>query len=108
MRDDRRQDNKYALLALLGEDEVVQIMERPNLAGFRRLTSYVAAGLLSAAERHKLVARRVLIREVQKHLLRLSSIVMFDALEEEQLHALVERLYDRVGTVAANGRGVSE
>jgi hypothetical protein len=102
MRDERREDNRYALLGLLGEDEVVQIMERPNLAGYRRLTAHVAAGLLDAAERHVTVTRRILIREVQKHLLRLSSIVMFDALEEEQLRALTEQLYDRVGALATN------
>lgn len=96
MRDDLRQDNRYALVALLGEDEIVQIMERPNLAGHRRLTAYVGAELLAAADRHKGVPRRVLIREVQKHLLRLSSILMFDGLEDVQLRELTYDLYEQV------------
>ncbi len=105
LRDDRREDNRYALVGLLGEDEVVQILERPNLAGYRRLTVHVATGLISAVEKHSMVARRVLIREVQKHLLRLSSFVMFDALNEDQLLSVVEQLYDRVGRLAAENRG---
>lgn len=93
--DPGRGDHPYALLALLGEDELVQIMERPNLAGIRPLTRNIAAGLLSAAERHPGVARRTLIREAQKRLMRLASFVSFDALDNELLKASVGAAFDQ-------------
>jgi hypothetical protein len=107
LRDDKREDNCYALVALLGEDEIVQIMERPSLAGYRRMTTHVATGLLSAMERHKHLSRRTLIREMQKHLLRLSSLIMLDGLEDQQLESLAFSLYEQIVASVSKAPGAA-
>jgi hypothetical protein len=100
LRDDSRQDNSYALLALLGEDEIVQILERPNLAAIRNLTLHVGAGLLAAVDRHARIPRRVLIREAQKHFMRLSSFLLFDSLSDDELTSCIAHVFDNVATIA--------
>lgn len=96
MHDPKREDNPYGALVLLGEDEIVQIMERPNLAGIRPLTHHVARELISAAVRYPGIPRRDLIREAQKRLLRLSAFVSFDALGADELAASVREVFDAV------------
>lgn len=95
LHDPSRNDNPYAMLVRLGEDEMVQIMERPNLAGIRPLSRQVARGLLEAVERHPNISRRILIREAQKHFLRLSSFVSFDTLGDDLLEAEVTSVFDK-------------
>jgi hypothetical protein len=86
----------YELLDMLGEDEVVQIMERPYLAGSRGLSRTIARELLSAAERHKRISRRVLIREAQKRLRRLAAFTSFEAIDADSLSPLVSSVFDDV------------
>jgi hypothetical protein len=57
----------YCLIRLLGEDELVQIMERPFLAGTGPLARAVARQLLDVSAGHRSVSRRHLIREAQKY-----------------------------------------
>lgn len=97
---DMTMEDEYWLLRKLGEDEVVQLMERPNLAGCRVLTRSVATVFLEAAAQYPELSRRLLIREAQKYLMRLASIVSFDAFEEEQARALVRRVFARVASAA--------
>jgi hypothetical protein len=96
LHDPSRDDHPLAALDDLGEDEIVQIMERPNLAGSRRLTRQVALQLVAAAKRHPTITRRDLIREAQKRLLRLSAFVAFDVLDDEDLSASVREVFDAV------------
>lgn len=96
MHDPTREDNPYGALVHLGEDEIVQIMERPNLAGIRPLTHHVARELITTATRHPHIARRDLIREAQKRLLRLSAFVSFDALDDDELAASVRGVFEAV------------
>jgi hypothetical protein len=96
LHDATRQDHAFAALVQLGEDEIVQIMERPNLAGSRRLTHFVARELVAAAARHPQITRRDLIREAQKRLLRLSAFVSFDTVEDDELAASVHGVFEAV------------
>lgn len=102
LRDTTRSDNAYAMLVRLGEDELVQIMERPNLAGIQPLTRHVARGLLNAVDRHPKAARRTLIREAQKRLLRLSSFVSFDTLGDDLIEAEVASVFDQAALAVSS------
>ncbi|SIO28590.1 DUF6339 family protein [Paraburkholderia phenazinium] len=84
------------LLHALGEDELVQVTERPSLAGIEGLAAAVAAGMLDACIRHKGLARRHLMREAQKRLLRLSSFVSLESVSAECLDHHVTRIFDKV------------
>lgn len=86
----------YGLIAQLGEDEAVQIMERPFLAGSRSLSRAVARELISASERHPRISRRVLIREAQKRMRRLGAFTSFEAIEDASLPAFVREIFERV------------
>lgn len=87
---------RYELLDLLGEDEIVQIMERPFLAGSRGLSRTVGRELLEASKRHKAVSRRTLMREAQKRLRRLAAFTSFEAVEETDLVPLARFVFDQV------------
>jgi hypothetical protein len=98
--DDPESDDRYHLLRALGEDELVQIMERPLLAGTAPLARAVASELLSASARHAAISRRLLIREAQKYLRRLASFVAFDALDAAVLTAMVRDVFEQVARTA--------
>lgn len=89
------------LLAALGEDELVQLAERPRLAGIRGLPVIVGEQLLQAAHRYPTLTRRQLIRECQKRLLRLSAFIAFEALSTEDIARTVSQVFDEVAH--ANG-----
>ncbi|HEX6705325.1 MAG TPA: DUF6339 family protein [Albitalea sp.] len=88
------------LLVDMGEDELVQLMERPALAGIFRLSATVATGLLAAAKRAPSVSRRLLMREGQKRLLRVSSFVALDAVSQEEAAAIIEKIFGDVAAAA--------
>jgi len=81
---------QYELLYALGEDELVQIMERPNIAGSRTLSKQVCISLKNASDRYKNVSRSELLRDAMKRLRRLLSVVSFDAVDENVLGKLVD------------------
>src|SRR5205807_1231931 len=98
-------NDPYHLLRSLGEDEIVQIMERPFLAGSGPLARAVARELLNAAARHSRISRRRLIREAQKYIRRLAFFTAFDALSPEELDRLVRNVFDQVAeTATVTGR----
>jgi hypothetical protein len=80
----------------LGEDEVVQIMERPFLAGSRALSRTIASELIAAAHRHPTLSRRVLIREGQKRMRRFAAFISFEAVAEPELKPFVRFVFDEV------------
>jgi hypothetical protein len=84
----------YALLKDLGEDEVVQIMERPNLAGNRFLARATARAVVDFSRRHPSINRGNLLREVQKRLMRYGAFIEFQALEASSLSALLSQVID--------------
>jgi hypothetical protein len=99
---DTSNEDSYLLIRGLGEDELVQIMERPWLAGSRALSRAVASELIRAADRHNHLSRRVLIRDVQKRLRRLAVFVSFEALDDREVTGLVAALFDQVAHAAAS------
>jgi len=84
------------LLNALGEDELVQLMERPSLAGIEGLPSSIAYGLLAASQSYSDLTRRQLIREAQKRFLRLSSFVSFESIAPTELSRHVENVFAQV------------
>lgn len=85
-----------SLLRALGEDELVQLMERPSLAGIEGLPAAIAGGLLTVSGRHPNLTRRQLIREAQKRFLRLSSFVSLESISPEDVELHVTQIFDRV------------
>ena len=67
-------------LTQLGEDELVNIMERPTIAADLRLARAVAREFLSRVDRGAADSRMQLMREAMKRLLRLTPLISFAAL----------------------------
>lgn len=86
-------------LTKLGEDELVNIMERPTIASDRRLARTVALEFLSRVDEGAADSRMQLMREAMKRLLRLTPLVAFQALTDDQMRAVVEHCF----TAAAEG-----
>lgn len=75
----------------LGEDELVQIFERPTLSA----NPHVARAIVSAVHRYGPDlpgARSEFMRDLTRRLLRLTPVLCLDALSEERLDHLVDRL----------------
>jgi len=86
-------------LTKLGEDELVNIMERPTIASDRRLARTVALEFLARVHEGAADSRMQLMREAMKRLLRLTPLVAFPALNDDQLRKVVESCF----TAAAEG-----
>jgi len=89
------------LVHALGEDELVQVTERPSLAGIEGLAAAVAAGMLDARIKYEGLARRHLMREAQKRLLRLSSFVSLESISAESLDLHVAQIFEKVAELFA-------
>ena len=76
-------------LAQLGEDELVNIMERPTLFSDRRLARAIALEHIDRVSRGEAVDRMRLMREATKRLLRLTPFVAFSALGLDQVTLIV-------------------
>lgn len=77
-------EERYRLLQMLGEDELVQLMERPTLYGDSRLTRSIVKAFLKVASDKKL-NRQTLMREVTKLTMRHMPLRSFAALEDFRL-----------------------
>jgi hypothetical protein len=78
----------------LGEDEMVQITERPMLAANRRLAAQIADSLFEAADRYPAIPRSEIMREAIKRLRRLTAIVAFDMVGDEELIGEVDAQFE--------------
>jgi hypothetical protein len=81
-------------LARLGEDELVNIMERPTLFSDRRLARTIALELIDRAAEGVAIERMRLMREATKRLLRLTPFVAFPALSDQQIRLVVADAFD--------------
>jgi hypothetical protein len=81
-------------LAKLGEDELVNIMERPTLFSDRRLAQRIAFEFIGRVEAGLVAERMRLMREATKRLLRLTPFVAFAALGDENLALVVGDAFD--------------
>lgn len=95
------------LLRALGEDELVQLMERPSLAGIEGLPASIASGLLAASRSYSDITRRQLIREAQKRFLRLSSFVSFESIAPTELSRHVENVFEQVAASLPRRQGLA-
>ena len=87
----------------LGEDELVQIMERPTLWGQPMLARALALRFAREVAADPSVPRMDLMRDVARRMIRLTPFVMIDALAEDELDELVDRML-RQSVVALTGR----
>jgi hypothetical protein len=93
-------------LTKLGEDEVVNIMERPTLFQDRRLARSIALEFLSRVDAGRVDDRMRLMREATKRLLRLTPFVALSALSSEEIATLVGDVFD-VAAAGMTGRASS-
>ena len=84
-------DQRHLLMTSLGEDELVQLMERPAVFGDRRLVRASVAAFLAEAAVSK-ASRQTLMRELQKRLLRRMPVIFFGALDDDRLSAAMRVL----------------
>ncbi|TCM39645.1 DUF6339 family protein [Kribbella sp. VKM Ac-2568] len=81
-------------LTRLGEDELVNIMERPTISSDRRLAKLIAAEFLLRVDRDEAAERMQLMREAMKRFLRLTPFVSFSALDDKALESTVSGTFD--------------
>ena len=92
-RDDTESDN-LTLLKQLKEDEIGQIMERRAICGNRRLVNRICRGFLESNRKYSISNRMELMRDAQKRILRLSSFISFDAIDDGQLARIIEKVFE--------------
>ena len=85
----------YELIHELKEDEFVQIMERPLLAGNRSLSRSAAQALVEFGRRNAKVNRALIFREVQKRLLRAGAYMEFEAIREDNIRSLLSEFFSQ-------------
>jgi hypothetical protein len=78
----------------LGEDESVQIMERPSLGGNRRTAHALQSALWRAEQQGLPVPRSELMRQLARRGRAVKSHIQFDALTDEALEGLLDRITD--------------
>lgn len=83
----------YQFISELGEDELVQIMERPNLAGNAALARQICRSLLEASYYQQNIPRSELLRDAMKRLRRLLPLVSFEAIDSAELVTLVNQIF---------------
>ena len=93
----------------LGEDQLVQIMERPSISGSRKLARTFAQTVLQAVASNPDVGIEPLMRDAAKRLVRLTPFVCFEALAdrglESQLGDLVAASVRALRTRPSDQRG---
>jgi Family of unknown function (DUF6339) len=92
----------FELLGKLGEDELVQIMERPNLAGSPFLAKQVCRSFLDTASQHPEISRSELLRDTMKRLRRLLPLMAFDALDSRVLSEIITGVFNDSVTSLSN------
>lgn len=85
----------YHLVHALGEDELVQIMERASFAGNRLLSRTTATVLLAVQRTNRNANRGKVVREYQKRMLRLGAFTDFQSLDESKTRALALEVMQR-------------
>lgn len=93
--------------APFGEDEYVQIMERPSLAGNRRVALGIQTVIRESDPRNQDVQRGLLLREHVKRVRAVKSHISLDSLSDDQLLTILRETKsaarDSLSTVIAEG-----
>lgn len=86
------------LLHALIEDNFEGIFGRPAFGGNVRVARAIGATMVRTIDEHSVTNSQGLLRDAMKRLLRLASIVRFDALDDDQLSYLLDEAF----TASAN------
>jgi hypothetical protein len=105
LRDEQGED-PWWLLDELGEDEMVQITERPNAAGYRPLTVALGRSLVESWQDGMPINRTNLLRDVMKRILRLLPLTAMEMLDDEQVDAEIASLFRE--SLRSQGVGLDE
>ena len=103
-RDVQNEHDPYWLLRLLGEDDHVQITERPSIAGSDTLARQIVVSLHETWEGlHRggvspSFSERELLRDTMKRIRRRLSMTAFDLLEPEVRHQVVTNIFSASAT----------
>jgi hypothetical protein len=89
-------------LTLLGEDELVSIMERPTVASNRPLARSLVNQFLARVQEADSSGRMMLMREAGKRLRRLTPMIDFHALDKTELDSMMGDILD----AAASGEAM--
>ncbi len=88
-------DHPYELLDFLGEDELVQITERPSIAGSPALAKQICKTFLEtvAYSSSTGITRSRLLRDAMKRIRRLLPLISFDALDSIVLREMINDIF---------------
>jgi|GEM_PF-492740 len=87
-------EEPFRLLRVLGEDQIVQILERPNISGYRPLARAVAMEWAKHALASSPAVRgEALMRDAMKRVRRLSAFVSWELLRDDELQAIVAAVF---------------
>ena len=100
-------NDEYELMKALGEDELVQLMERPAVFGDRRLVKAVAEAFVSESKKSS-VTRQKLMREIQKRLVRKMPLVFFGGMEDDALVNEMRLLAHQTSQILIDSKAESE
>jgi hypothetical protein len=94
------------LLGSLGEDELVQVMERPTIGGSPRVATHLCHAFLEMSASTPGIGRMNLMREAAKRMIRLAPSISLDALDVVALDQLVREVL--TDSVVAQGGEVPD
>jgi hypothetical protein len=77
----------------LGEDNVVNLFERPTFGGYPRLARAIGEAHIRTVTAHGIVQSQQLMRDAMKRLRRLAVVISFGALNDAQLAELLEEVF---------------
>jgi hypothetical protein len=101
---DKDSTDEFAHVRALGEDELVQVTERPVIAGSRRVNVVICRAFREALK-DKQIRRTDLLRDAMKRLRRLHPVVCLDALDDAALRdALRALMSDSATALRSVGR----
>jgi hypothetical protein len=90
---DSKNTDPYYLLNNLGEDELVQITERPSIAGNVILAKSFCNCFLQIQSEHPSLDRSLLFRDTIKRLRRYIPIMALESMNENELETFLENLF---------------
>lgn len=88
-----KKTDPYFLLNNLGEDELVQITERPSIAGNTKLAKSFCNCFLQIHSENSSLDRSLLFRDSIKRLRRNLPIMAFESMSEKELEDFLENLF---------------
>ena len=77
----------------LGEDNVVNLFERPTFGGDPRLARAIGETHIRTIAANRIIQSQQLMRDAMKRLRRLAVVVSFGALGDDQLRGLLEEVF---------------